>query len=133
MRTKIVFSLIAVFGVCAIAAFAADVTGKWVAQVPGRDGTPQEMTFDLKQAGETLTGTVSGGMGRRGGGEAPEISEGKVSGDSISFVVVRSFNGNERRTSYKGTVSGSEMKLTEERPGRGGDGVQTREITAKKQ
>ena len=61
-----------------------------------------------------------------------EISEGKVSGDAVSFVVVMTFGDNEMRTAYKGTVSGSEMKLTSERPGRDG-GTQTQEMTAKKQ
>lgn len=135
MKKKIVLSLIAVLALGALAALAADVTGTWVAEVPGRDGATRQMTFNFVQSGETLTGTIEGGMGGRGGGGAPpaqEISEGKVSGDSLSFVIVMSFGGNEMRTSYKGTVSGSEMKLTSERPGRDG-GTMTQEMTAKKQ
>ena len=42
----------------AIAAFAADVTGKWVGQVPGRDGQMRETTLNLKADGSNLTGTV---------------------------------------------------------------------------
>ena len=135
VKKKFVISLIAVLALGAMAAFAADVTGKWVGEMPGRGGTPTEITFDFQQNGETLTGTITGGMGggRGGAAAAQEISEGKVSGDSISFAVVVSFNGNERRTTYNGTVSGSEMKLTSERPGRG-EGAEpiTTEITAKK-
>lgn len=135
MKKKIVLSLIAVLALGALAAFAADVTGKWVAEMPGRDGSTRQVTFNFTQSGETLTGTMEGGMGGRGG-EAPppqEISEGKVSGDSVSFVIVRSFGGNEMRTSYKGTVSGAEMKLTSESPGRDGGAPRTQELTAKKQ
>ena len=44
---------------CGMAALAADVTGKWTAQVPGRQGQTRETTFTFKQDGETLTGTVS--------------------------------------------------------------------------
>jgi hypothetical protein len=60
------------------------------------------------------------------GGEV-EISDGKVSGDDISFNVVREFQGNSITTKYKGKVSGDSIDLTIEGP-RGGP--QT--VTAKK-
>src|SRR5436309_6759826 len=78
----------------AFAAVAADVTGKWVAQVAGRNGT-QEMTFNLKVDGGKLTGTVTGGgggRGRRGGGggggaaQPAPITDGKIDGDNVSFT-----------------------------------------------
>ena len=47
----------------AFAAMAADVTGKWVGQVQGRNGA-QDVTFNLKADGSKLTGTVLGGGGR---------------------------------------------------------------------
>ena len=31
-----------------LVAHAADITGKWTAQVPGRDGQTRETTFDLQ-------------------------------------------------------------------------------------
>lgn len=137
MKQKFVISLIAILALGAMAAFAADVTGKWVAEVPGRGGEPMQMTFDLVQNGEALTGTITGGMGGgRQGGEAPaaqEISDGKVTGDSISFAVVRTMGETEMRTTYTGTVSGTEMRLASERPGRGEGAAPTvQEITAKK-
>ncbi len=88
-------------------AWAADVTGKWVAQVEGRQGT-QENTFILKVDGTKLTGTMSTARGEN------EISEGKVEGDEISFVIIRSFGENEMKILYKGTVSGDEIKFTRE-------------------
>ncbi len=99
-------------------ALGADVTGKWTAD-NGRGGT---QTFDLKQDGSNLTGTVSGG---RGG--AVDISNGKVDGDNVSFEVVREFNGNSVTIKYSGSVSGNSMKLTMD-AGRG-----PREITLTKQ
>jgi hypothetical protein len=33
------------------------VTGKWTAQVPGRDSQTREQTFNLKEDGEKLTET----------------------------------------------------------------------------
>ena len=101
------FSRIAVLGAAlAAAALAADVTGKWTTQVPGRDGTPREQTIMLKADGDKLTGSVSGRQS-----DTP-IQDGKISGDDLSFVVVRSFGGNEVRQVYKGKVVGSEIKFT---------------------
>jgi len=108
---------IALLALCVVASSAADVTGKWVAQVPGRDGGTQEMTFNLKAEGAKLTGSVDTGRGEQA------ISEGQISGDTVSFVVVQSRGGTEMKTNYKGTVSGTEMKLTRTREGgRGGGG-----------
>lgn len=104
------------------AALAADVTGKWTAQVPGRNGQAREMTFDLKAEGATLTGTVSGGQG---GGNA--ISEGKVTGDEISFVVSIERNGNTMKQTYTGKAAGDEIKF--KRQGQRGEPV---EFTAKR-
>jgi hypothetical protein len=48
--------LIALFTVVAL---AADATGKWVAEQPGRNGGPaMTTTFNFKVEGATLTGTV---------------------------------------------------------------------------
>jgi hypothetical protein len=89
-------------------AWAADVTGKWVAQVPGRQGATSENTFNFKVDGAALTGTLTTPQGES------TISEGKVNGDEISFVVVRKFGENEMKTLYKGKVAGDEIKFTRE-------------------
>src|SRR5215475_5436643 len=97
--------------VVAIAAFAADVSGKWTYEQPGRGGGPgRPVTLTLKQDVSKLTGSVPG-MGR--GGDAPpiEIQNGKVDGDKVSFEVVREFQGNKMTSKYSGTVAGDEMKL----------------------
>ncbi|MGE5647519.1 MAG: hypothetical protein ACM336_17210 [Acidobacteriota bacterium] len=107
----------------ALAAYAADVTGKWTAQMPGRGGQVREVTFNLKVEGDQLTGTVSGPRG-----ESP-ISDGKIDGDTISFTQAISFNGNEMKILYKGKVSNDEIKFTRER--QGGEG-RTQEFTAKR-
>ncbi len=106
------------------AAFAGDVTGKWVAQQPGRDGATREVTMTFKADGAKLSGEVSGGQG---GGVA--IQDGKVDGDNISFTVKREFNGNTMVMSYTGKLSGDELKLSMKREG--GD-QPAREMTAKR-
>lgn len=101
---------------------AADVTGKWMAQVPTRGGEMRDTTFVFKQAGNELTGTMTGREG-----DIP-LQDGKVDGDAISFTTTLSFGGNDVKLVYKGTVSGNEIKFTREREGSG----QTREFTAKR-
>lgn len=110
--------------VLAVAAFAADVSGKWTAEVQGRGGNTMTQTFVLKADGSTLTGKIEGG---RGG--PVDISNGKVDGDNISFDVVREFNGNSVTLHYTGTISGDEIKFKMER--QGGEGP-AREFTAKR-
>jgi hypothetical protein len=104
MKYKIL-AIGAVLLICVASALAADVTGKWVAQVQGRQGT-QEYTFNFKQEGTKLTGTLTTPRG-----ENP-LSEGKVEEDNISFVQTMSFGGNEMKFVYKGTISGDEIKFT---------------------
>ena len=112
MKSRIVF-LSACFVFAALAtAWAADVTGKWTAQVPGRGGQTRETTFNLKAEGDKLTGTVSGMQGDN------PISDGKISGDEVSFKVKVSFNGNEFAMVYKGKVAGDEIKFTRTIEGR---------------
>jgi hypothetical protein len=110
-------------GLLTLTAMAADVSGKWTAQVPGRGGQTREATFNFKVDGSTLTGTVSGR-----GGDMP-IADGKIDGDTISFTQTLEFNGNTVKFSYKGTVSGDEIKFTRARDG---DDGQPQEFTAKR-
>ena len=108
-----------------LVAAAADVSGKWTAESPGRNGGPPRVsTFDLKADGAKLDGTVSTMI--QGNPVSSPITEGKVDGDNISFTVVRNFNGNEMKQTYTGKVSGDSIELTVE----GGRGPQT--MTAKK-
>src|SRR5215469_15079364 len=123
-RTPFISACVAICASAALA-WAADANGKWVAQVPGRGGQTRETTFNFKVDGGKLTGTVSGMRG-----ENP-ISDGKVSGDDISFTVALSFNGNDIKMNYKGKVSGDEIKFT--RTIEGGPGnMPAQEFTAKR-
>jgi hypothetical protein len=107
MQIRRLIWVLALIGVLSVFAAAADnITGKWKSEAPGRDGTPMTTTYTFKVDGEKLTGTVSGRQGDIA------ISEGKVTGDEISFVVVRNMGGEERKIQYKGKVAGDEMKLS---------------------
>jgi hypothetical protein len=106
MKKRIAFLSVCFVFAALTLAWAADVSGKWTAQVPGRDGQTRELTFTFKAEGEKLTGSMSGQQGDS------EITDGKISGDQISFTVKINMQGNERKFLYKGTVSGDEMKVT---------------------
>jgi hypothetical protein len=94
-----------------LVAHAADITGKWTAQVPGRDGQTRETAFDFKVDGEKLTGTTTGMNGD------VAITDGSVKGDAVAFNVVANFNGTDVKIVYKGTVAGDEIKFTRQREG----------------
>jgi hypothetical protein len=128
MTKKLLFAT-TILLILALGLWAADASGKWTFEQPGRNGS-QTVTLDLKASGSTLTGTLAGGG--RAGAEPSPISDGKVEGNTVTFKVVREFNGNQFVTSYKGTVEGDTMKLDITRPGRGGGEAQTNTVTAKR-
>ncbi len=122
MRRPLLVSLI-FMGLIVLAAWAADISGQWVAEIPGRQGQAQTTTFTFKADGDRLTGTIATPRG-----ETP-ISDGKIQGDDVSFTQTLEFGGNQMKFLYKGKVAGSEIKFTRQREG--GEG-QAREFTAKR-
>jgi hypothetical protein len=64
----------------ALAALAADVSGKWVGSVETPNG-PLELTYEFKAEGETLTGTVASAMG------SLPLNKGKVAGGVLTYEV----------------------------------------------
>lgn len=116
------FAMAACLGAASL--LAADVTGKWSADVQRPDGNTMHTVMDLKADGKNLTGSVQGARG----GEAP-ISDGHIDGDTVTFSVVREFNGNQIKMNYKGKVQGDTIHFSVEREG--GQG-QSREFDAKR-
>jgi len=109
-----------------IAVFAADVSGKWVYEQPGRGGgDPVKVTITLKADGGKLTGNVSR-PGRDGNAMEMPIKEGTINGNDVTFKTEMQMGGNAMTSSYTGTVSGDEMKLKVDN-GRG-----ARDFTAKR-
>jgi hypothetical protein len=85
---------------------AADVNGTWTWTTPGRNGGPERKSvLKLKTEGDKLTGTINGRQ------EDIKISDGKVTGDEVSFKVSRTGqNGNTFTQKYTGKVSGDSIK-----------------------
>jgi hypothetical protein len=112
---------------------AADsITGKWTYEQAGRGGgTPTVVTLDLKVAGTVVTGTLTQ-PGRGDAAATPtEIKNGKVTGDSFTFDVVRTTPNGDQTTKYEGIAAGGALKLKVTRQGRDGTPTTT-EMTAKR-
>jgi len=99
-------------------ALGAGIDGKWTVETPGRGGGNVTQTLMLKSSGMNLTGSLDGGQGM-----PTDISEGMVHDSDVTFKVVREFNGNKITTTYKGTLSGDELKLTGTREAPAGGGA----------
>jgi len=95
-----------VFMLMACFAFGADVDGKWTSEMDMM-GTPMVLNYNFKADGNKLTGTT----GPEGMGPETAISEGKIDGNNISFAVMVDMMGSEMKITYKGAISGSEIKL----------------------
>jgi hypothetical protein len=93
--------------------WAADIFGNWIVKVTGR-WPPGETIFSFKEDGKKLTGKVADFQGEA------TISEGKINGDSISFAVVRSIGGKEKKLRYEGKVALNQIKFTCEVEGEAG-------------
>jgi alpha-L-fucosidase len=87
----------------------AEVTGTWKAEFDTQIGM-QKYTFVLKQDGATLTGKANAEI--NGEKHETELKEGKIDGDSVSFVEVLNFQGNDLRIVYTGKLLANEIKLT---------------------
>jgi len=119
------WTLLALLGVFSFVAAAADVSGTYKAEVPGRNGNTQPITITLKADGMNLTGNIANARG-----EMP-ITDGKIDGSNISFNVTRKMQDNEVTTKYKGKVDGDSIKFTSTTNFNGNE--RTAEFVAKKQ
>jgi hypothetical protein len=92
--TRRILALAALSLAFLVAAYAADVTGKWTAEFETPIGLLKYTGKATFQQGST------------------EIQEGKVSGDEIFFVEMMKFEDQSVRIEYKGKVSGDEIKFS---------------------
>ena len=104
MTKKLLF-VMTILLVASFALLAADVSGKWTFEQPGRGG-------------DTPPPPIA-------------ITDGKVDGNNISFTVKREMNGNTMVTKYEGVVNGDELKLKITRNGQDGTPMTT-EVVAKR-
>ena len=105
MKTLLSLCAALVLALSAANARATDISGTWAAEMTMPDGNSFQLQFTFKLDGEALTGTILGPQG-----DPIAISDGKVTGDKLSFTV--SFNG--MTIVHEGTISaaGDEIKLS---------------------
>jgi hypothetical protein len=90
-----------------VTAQAADVNGTWTWTTPARGNAPERTSIlKLKTEGDKLTGTINGRQGQ----EDIKITDGKVTGDEVTFKVSRERNGNTFTQKYTGKISGDTIK-----------------------
>ena len=106
MKTRIIL-LTLLLSVCSI--WAADITGVWKAQFDTQRGL-QKYTFTLQQDGTKVTGNASAEV--NSAKRESELKEGKIEGDTVSFVEPLNIQGNNLRITYTGKVSVNEIKFT---------------------
>ena len=91
--------------VLAGAALAADITGVWSGTTSMGDNQ-FTLTYNFKQDGAKLTGTVVGPQG-----DPLPLVDGKVDGDKVSFTVSVDMNGNVAKFISSGTIKGDEIAI----------------------
>lgn len=89
----------------ATVASAADITGDWKADLETPQGKVQ-VSYTFKQQGEALTGTWQAAQS-----PTVQISDGKVTGDKVSFVVKVGPAGG-LTFAHEGQINGDEIQLT---------------------
>ena len=76
-----------------------------------RNGDLQDFSFRFEQHDQHLAGKMYGDN------ESNAITEGKVSGDTITFLVTTELNGSITKTLFTGTRKGADIQVTRERVG----------------
>ena len=80
---------------------AADVTGTWKADFDTQRGL-QKYTFTLKQDGATVTGRAK--VELTDTNRETDLKEGKVSGDTVSFVEPLHIQDNDINVTFTGKI-----------------------------
>ena len=109
MKPSRTFVSLSAFGLLAAFANAADLAGQWHAEFESPRGR-QKIQFEFKTDGDKLTGKTVSRTG--GGAREAEIQDGKVEGDTVSFVQVVNFQGNDMRIAYTGKIEGEGIAFT---------------------
>jgi hypothetical protein len=101
------------FAIASMTMFAADLTGIWTGQMPGRRGDKEDVSFQFKVNGSTLTGKMFGDEFDLA------LEQASVSGDQVKFTVTTTnyYSGSQVKVAFTGTIKGNEIELTRARAG----------------
>jgi len=107
LRKIAIFAVLIVAGLMCV--YAADIAGTWTAQFDSQVGI-QKYTFEFKVDGTKLTGRAISNIA--GADAKTELTEGKVTGDEVTFVENLNYQGMDLKITYKGKISGDEIKFS---------------------
>ena len=99
MTPGIRMSTVAALALCCLTlvSAAADITGKWTATFDTQLGE-QRYTYDFQVKGTQLTGSADSNFGKA------EIKNGKVDGDTVTFLELLDFQGMPLEIAYMGKI-----------------------------
>jgi hypothetical protein len=117
MRKGVVLAVLILVGLVCV--YAADITGKWTTEFDSQVGV-QKYVFEFKVEGTKLTGTAISKIADAAEAKTP-IMEGAVNGDDIAFVENLDYSGQQLKITYKGKISGDEIKFSRDVAGQGGE------------
>jgi len=117
MRKGVVLAVLILVGLVCV--YAADITGKWTTEFNSQVGV-QKYVFEFKVEGTKLTGTAISKIADAAEAKTP-ITEGAVNGDDIAFVENLDYSGQQLKITYKGKISGDEIKFSRDVAGQGGE------------
>jgi opacity protein-like surface antigen len=121
MTLRKILTAAVVLALLPLAAMAADISGTWAASFESQVGV-QTYTYTFVVKGAAVTGTFKSANGEGA------IAEGKLEGDSLTFVENMNYQGQDLKITYSGTVvSADEIKFKRDVGGMGGE-----EFTAKR-
>ena len=104
-RDLLLVTAVVLYGASAVAA-DVDITGTWTASFDTQIGK-QDYTYEFVVKDSVLTGKAKSNLG-----EGP-LTEGKVDKDTVTFVEMLKFQGNDIRIEYTGKiVSADEITFT---------------------
>jgi hypothetical protein len=89
-------------------AFAADIDGKWTGSIDSPNG-PVTINYTFKAQGATLTGSTTAGDGK-----VWPITDGKITGNKVSFSLTLDFGQGPATFNYTGELAAAMLTLHSE-------------------
>lgn len=111
MNMKKTIALVSSIVYASATGYAMDITGQWRAEFDTQIGI-QKYLFVFQVSSNVLTGTAVSEI--EGVKRETQLREGKVSGDTISFIEPLDFNGIELQIKYTGRLGSNEIQFRRE-------------------
>ena len=108
MKIPIAIALLSL-ALASLSALAADISGTWKAEFETQRGL-QKYTFNLKQDGSAVKGKAS--VERDGEKREVEFTDGKIDGDTVTFVELLKIQDREINITFTGKVEDGAIKFT---------------------